>query len=216
MLQTASALSIVLVIALTAEYLWRKKLIHGEYARKFVHIALSIHIALFPLYLSWRQIWIIGAICIPVIVVCRLLGISKSVYEIDRKSWGDIIGPVAMLGCALLQPAAAVFSATVLYIGLADGLAAVVGTKFGQNNAYKVFGYKKSLVGSATFFIVALGITAMAFFALGVDGSNFILAIVLVPVLLTLVENISYYGVDNLLILLASLLSFMLLDVNLA
>jgi dolichol kinase len=43
-------------------------------------------------------------------------------------------------------------------MSLADGLAAVIGTRYGNRQKYLVLGYTKSVLGTLTFFVVSLGI----------------------------------------------------------
>jgi dolichol kinase len=44
----------------------------------------------------------------------------------------------------------------MLHVALADGFAAIIGTKYGRAWAYKVFGQTKTIIGSMTFWVVSL------------------------------------------------------------
>jgi dolichol kinase len=87
-----------------------------------------------------------------------------------------------------------------LHVGLADGFAAVVGTTYGKNNQYKVFGQTKSLAGTATFYIFSLLITtAVVVLDHGAFASP-LLIVLLMPPLATALENVGIYGSDNLIL----------------
>jgi dolichol kinase len=181
------------MVVLMAEVLWRNHLLKGEYARKFSHILLSVSIAFLPYYLSWTYIKLIGFIGLATVVLMRLTGLFGSIYDIKRRSWGDIIGPAAVVLLGFFEPSKIVFMAAVLHTGLADGLAAIVGTRFGKGNSYKIFGYKKSAAGTTAFFLTSLVILV------GMSGAVSIplAAFLVVPIVSTAVENISPFGIDN-------------------
>ena len=94
-------------------------------------------------------------------------------------------------------------------MSLADGFAAVIGTRYGQRFRYIVFGHAKSILGTLTFFVVSalilLGfsresgqhLTAVFIFDLSVGASA--------------IENLGVAGLDNLLVpvLVASALHFL-------
>jgi dolichol kinase len=189
------------VALLLTEYLWHKRVVRGEYSRKLVHILISISIAFTPYYLSWRQIQVIGAVGLVAIVFMRVTHLFKSTYDIQRKSWGDVIGPASIILLAFFEPPAIIFVAVMLHTGVADGVAAIIGTKYGKTNRYKVFGYSKSLAGTGAFFVTSLLATVglVAFGNLG-EFSELIALILIVPIATTIVENIGVYGIDNALI----------------
>lgn len=193
-----STLSAVFLVLVLNELLWRKKILKGESARKFIHIIIGIYGAFWPFYLSWQDIQIIGVVALVFILFMRLSGFFNSVYQIKRRSWGDLIGPGTIVLLALLEPSVWVFTAAVLHIALADGFAALVGEKYGQNSRYKILGNTKSVFGTVTFWITSFIIlSAGATLATpGLSGLS-------LPILLGLsataayLENISPYGFDN-------------------
>lgn len=209
MLEIIATLSSWAIALLLSEYLWRKKLMRGEYARKTVHILISLSIASTPYYLSWNLIQMLGGLGLAAVIFMRLTHFFKSTYDIPRKSWGDIIGPLSILLLAFLEPPAIIFVAVMLHTGLADGLAAIIGTKYGKGNGYKVMGYDKSLAGTFAFFLTSVVATAgiIAFGNIGSIGSVWIL-LVIVPIATTIIENIGVYGIDNALITLMTTVVF--------
>lgn len=196
-------------ILLFSELLWRMKIIKGEYARKAVHILISLSIAFTPYYLSWQQIQLLGTIGLAGAIGVRLSGLFKGAYDIKRKSLGDIFGPAAILAVAFMEPHPALFMAVMLHTGVADGVAAIVGTSYGEGNSYKVLGYTKSVAGTAGFFATSLLATAglIAFGGIGSFGELWPLLIIL-PLATTIIENIGVYGVDNVLITLVTVAIF--------
>jgi dolichol kinase len=197
------------LIVFATEALWRKKLLRGEYARKAVHISLATWIAFLPYYLSWTEIKIMAVFGLAALVLNRAFNIFKSVYDIKRQTWGDIIGPAAMLIVALFEPSKVLFALVVLHIGLGDGLAAVIGTRFGRGNQYKILGYTKSVAGTTAFFVTSIGITSflIAFSDIGSLAQLWPMVVVMAAAT-TLVENISVYGADNASIALTSVIVF--------
>lgn len=197
-ISTLAAWSLVILVV---ELLWRGGKLKGEYARKTVHILLSVSLAFMPLYLSWNWIKVGGIVSVLSALVMRRSKLIKSVYDVKRSSWGDVMGPIAITLIAFFEPSRSLFAAVVLHIGLADGLAAVVGTKFGRSNSYKLLGNNKSLAGTGTFLLCSFFITlGLIMFGPALGFAALWPLLILVPVLTTLVENFGIYGSDNALI----------------
>lgn len=201
MLEIIATVAVWAGILLLTEFLWYRKVLRGEYARKAIHIVISISIAATPYYLSWSQIQVLGLVGLAGAIGVRYSGWFKGAYDIKRRSWGDIIGPAAILSVTFLEPPAIVFLALMLHTGVADGVAAIVGTRYGKGSRYQVFGYTKSVAGTAAFFTTSF-IATLGMILFGDIGS---LArawplLLWLPVATTAVENIGIYGIDNALI----------------
>lgn len=129
----------------------------------------------------------------------RTTRLFHSVYSVRRKSWGDLIGPGAIGILALFEPTKLVFAAAVLHIALADGLAAVIGTRYGKNNTYRVLWNKKSVVGTLTFIIMSFNILVWLYVRGEVGFTPITLpALFIIPFSTAYIENISPWGSDNL------------------
>jgi dolichol kinase len=91
-----------------------------------------------------------------------------------------------------------VFTAAMLHLSLADGLAAIFGLAYGEGTTYKIMGRTKSIVGSLAFFFtsVAIMICYAALSGLGYSG----VTLVWLPVAATLAENVSGEGTDNMVV----------------
>jgi phytol kinase len=189
------------LIILAVELIWRRGKLKGEYARKTVHILLSVSLAFMPLYLSWNMIKIGAVLSLIGVLLLRTTNLIQSVYDVKRSSWGDVVGPAAIAIIAFLEPSKSLFAAVVLHIGLADGLAAVIGTRFGRNNQYTVLGNKKSWAGTTTFIICSFMITlGLILFGPPLGFATLWPLLILLPLATSLVENFGVYGSDNALI----------------
>ena len=88
-----------------------------------------------------------------------------------------------------------------------DGLAGLLGKNFKSRN-WIIFNQKKSLIGTATMFLVSFAITgSLAYF-----GSHEIsLYLPLIAILATIIEQFSIAGIDNLFVPIVSAIAFNLL-----
>ena len=170
-------------------------MMHGEISRKFVHITVGSFVASWAFFMST---WLIGAMCVAffvVVLVSRYFKFFPSIYNVSRQTWGDMLFPIGIVLCALISKSDYIFAASILHLSLGDGLAAVVGETHGRKNSYKVFGNKKSLAGSATFLAVSFSITLLFCITQGINPWS--LQVLVIPLALTLLENISWNGFDN-------------------
>ncbi len=197
-MEVTLSLTVLISLMLLTEFLAKHKLLQGESARKFAHTTTGLYGATWPFFMTWRQIQIIWVVCMILLVVSRRVLIIKSVYQVERSSYGDILGPFTLGALTLFEPNPVVFSAAVLHVALADGFAALLGVKYGKKNRYRVFGSTKSVVGTATFLTVSLLIN-FSFWASGLHGFGEvgINAILLASGGATLLENVAGLGFDN-------------------
>jgi len=123
--------------------------------------------------------------------------IFKSIHSVKRDSLGEIYFAISVGLITFINPSHLVYTISLLTMSLADGLAALVGTYYGMNRKYKVYGRAKTVLGSLTFFIVAL---VLILIYIDKTGHVFSLGYLAVAAGLTLIENISPKGMDNLLV----------------
>ena len=187
------AVLIVLLIIICAEFLWRSKQISAELSRKLVHISVGSFAAFWPLTMSWLSIAYIGLAFLVVVGISGKFKILRSIHSINRDSWGEVLFAVTIILLALSIRETWVFAAAMLYMGLADGVAAVVGTKYGKINYY-ILSQQKTLEGSIAFFVTSFLIT---FFTVVVWGGLGSTILIWLPLLLTIVENLAVQGTDN-------------------
>lgn len=198
-----ASLNIVVIglIILLTEQLWRRRRLHGEAARKFAHIIIGSFVAAWPLYASYEVIQITLGLTLLGVLGVRILNIAPSLFDVDRSSFGVWLAPLVMLLVALLEPSLTVFSVVVLHVALADGLAAVVGSRFGRR---RLAWQNKTALGTLTFFAVSIVIMVVALlFQPVIDVELVMLYLVIVPLTTSFLEYISPYGLDNLTVPLA-------------
>lgn len=188
----------VFVILLANEIWYRKRAPHDEFSRKFVHITVGSFVAFWPFFLGWRQIQILSVAFLATIGISKALGIFQAIHSVQRPTWGEVFFAAAVGIIALLTEDKWIYAAALLQMSLADGLAAVVGTKYGGRYKYLVFGHPKSLAGTATFFVVSFSVL----FALNgyFPTELSIVTILGISLFASFLENIFVMGLDNLLV----------------
>jgi len=192
---------LIFIILVIAELWWRRLHAHGEFSRKFVHITVGTFVAFWPFFLSWTEIETLSIAFLIVVIVSRQFKLFQAIHSVQRPTWGELFFAIAVGLVALVTHDKWVYAAALLQMSLADGLAAVLGVRYGKAHSYLVFGHRKSLIGSATFFVVALLILLTVnhwtdhTVSLGLAAAIALLASVL--------ENVAVRGLDNLLVPLA-------------
>lgn len=191
------------LILLSSEFLWQMKIIKGERARKFIHILAGVWMAFWPFYISFDSIFLLGTAALTLLMYSRLTNLFHAIYAVKRKTYGELFFAVGIMTCAYIGKEPWIYTSSILLLALADGGAAVVGRLWGVSNQYKVFDSKqlvKSVAGTSAFLAFALLSIAIGLVLGGheVLQGNYAVFIIL-PLVLTLVENVSPYGVDNIL-----------------
>jgi phytol kinase len=141
-----------------AEVARANKWVSGERARKLIHIMVGVWGAWLPLWLGFRSIIVLGVMLFAGVLVSNKLKWFKSIHSVSRNTIGEYLFPISMIMLAVFFKRPVLFAAGMLEMGLADGLAAVVGTRYGKKTTFKVFGNKKSIHGTAAFFAVSVAI----------------------------------------------------------
>lgn len=160
---------------------------HG--ARKVSHVLGAIAACLLVFIINMEQIVVLGLIFCLVLYIVRRYRLVKSLYKIDRQSYGELLFPLGVSTAALLSPSDNVYIAVILVMGLADTMAEIVGTRLGWRR-FKIMGCTKSLGGNAAFAITAFAI----FLSLGFGDSLIALAAIIA---MASAEALSGYGTDN-------------------
>lgn len=193
-------LLLIFGLLVLCEYLWRTHKLHGEGARKFIHIIVGTFVATWPFYLSWNAIFLISVAFLVVVVVSRHLGFFKSLRAIERKSWGEHLFALGIGITSLITREPWIFAAAILHLSLADGAAGLVGSRYGKSTTYKILGHNKSVVGTLTFYFVSVLIIALATTKAGGFEMAQPAIYILLPIATTLLENVGIYGTDNILV----------------
>ncbi len=203
------ALGGLLLLITVTEILWRRKLLAPETARKLIHVVGGVSVAFWPYFMSFRTVQLLSLGLLIGIFTSYRLRILGSIHSVRRSTRGELIYPIGIGACAFLAHEPWIFTAAVMHLAIADGLAAVLGTKWGKKTHYQFGPQHKSLVGTGVFFIVSLLIITISYGLLGgqqlIDVST--LSLLSIATLATIVENISPYGLDNLTVPLAVVLA---------
>jgi phytol kinase len=186
----------VFFVLCLAEYGGRRKLLKGEVGRKSVHIIVGSFVGFWPLFLSWSQILLLSVAFIVVIGFSRYLRVFSVIHSVQRPTLGEVYFAIVVGLLAVLIKDGWVYLAALLHMSLADGLAAIIGVRYGKRNTYIVFGHKKSVVGTSAFFVVSLLILLTYNYWSG-EHISVNLAILTAIGAVTL-ENASPKGTDNL------------------
>lgn len=194
-------------ILLIAESLNRFAGTDAEITRKIVHIGTG-NVILFAWLLNIPA-WVgIGAAILAGIVtlISYRFPILPGVNSIGRQSFGTFFYAVS-IGVLIAwfwpqgKPEYAAIGILIMTYG--DGLAAIIGQRFGRNK-YEVFGSKKSLEGTLTMTVISYIVCALIL--VSVQGNIGLVWVVSGAVALTAtaLETFSKYGIDNLTVPLGS------------
>lgn len=189
---------VVLCLLIGCELYWRRHQLHSELSRKFIHITVGSFVASWPFFLGWGQIQLLSVAFLIVVSVSKYLKIFQAIHSVQRPTWGELFFALAVGLTTLVHQNKYLFAAALLHMSLADGLAAIVGTRYGKSSRYYVANHVKSVVGSATFILVSLLILAGYGLVTGVTLQPYILLAIAFST--AAVENIGIYGFDNLLV----------------
>lgn len=188
---------VVFLLVVFAELLWRYRNLDPEYTRKFVHISVGTFVAFWPFFLEPLQIAILSLAFVAVVGASYFLNIFKAIHSVQRPTWGEVFFALAVGTVAYIAHNPWVYLVALLHMSLADGLAAIIGLRFGRSTRYKVFGHDKSVVGTLTFMAISTAIF-VGFFA--VSGHPFTPLFVPVTLAAAVLENAGIQGLDNLLV----------------
>ena len=173
------------------EILSRCWTIKPEISRKSTHLFSALASSLLVVFCRLPEIAVIGFLFVIILVVSRRKQVWHSLYRIQRKSWGEVTFPLAVAVTALLAPSKEAFVIGMLFLGLADTAASLLGQRFGQRHL-PVFG-GKTWVGSLAC-LVCCYIIGAAFAGQILSGPVAGLAIAV-----TVAEAAGSRGFDNLL-----------------
>lgn len=192
----------VLALLVLDDFLAAAKIIKAEYRRKFAHITIGIFVASWPWLTSWRAIQAIAVLMILVVALNQWRPTFKFNSGLARTTYGDYFFAIGILLSALLTTSKVFFMVAMLQMGLADAVGAIVGKKFGIKWKYSVLNNTKTIIGSMAFWVTSLIILGAGtlFAHQFISFSHYILILVFLPPILTLAENLSVYGLDNLII----------------
>lgn len=179
----------------------------AEIVRKIVHIGTG-HVILLAWWLDIPAIVGITAsiLASAITLLSYILPILPGINSVGRRSLGTFfyavsVGILVAWFWHLQQPQYAALGIMIMAWG--DGLAALIGQRFGKHK-YKIFGAQKSWEGSLT--MTAISCIVSSLILLGTQGNiwqTWVISL-LVAVIATALEAISFLGIDNLTVPLGS------------
>lgn len=200
------------IFTLTAQWLINKYSKDNEHLRKLVHVCHGIGIAILAFILPTAILVGIEVVFFLSMFIARYLDGHFSfipwikyfgkVYRVGRISYGEFFYPLSVIAAVLIADTKWEFAAAILILALADTAAALAGKRYGRSTTYMVLGQKKSLIGSAAFFLVAYAIIGTFILISGADVSSEIGlgSLLWASLVITIAENLGVYGSDNFLI----------------
>lgn len=187
----------VLIVLLISELGWRKHWMRGEFGRKFVHITVGSFVAFWPFFLSWDEIRLLSLAFLVVVVISDRLKLFHAINSVQRPTFGEICFAAVVGLLTFVTHSKGVYAASLLQMSLADGFAAIFGTRFGRDNKYHLWGHHKSVVGTLAFLLTSL----IILIGYSVWGHSLSIAvIVLGAAVAAAIENVAPLGLDNLLV----------------
>ena len=181
-----------------------------ELLRKIIHIGVGplIPLAKF-LEINQTLAQYIAALVSLLVLINYIYRLFPIIEDIDRKSFGTLFYCLSLfiLVSFFWDKDPLSLFAGVFIMTFGDGLAGLLGKNF-KSKSWIIFNQKKSLIGTATMFLVSLIITgSLAYF-----GSHEIsFFIPLIALLATTIEQFSIAGIDNLFVPIVSAITFNLL-----
>jgi len=188
----------VFVVLMASELGWRHGWLQGELGRKFVHITVGSFVAFWPFFMTWSEIRLLSLAFLIVVIASDRLKIFKAIHSVQRPTFGEICFALVVGFLTLVTHSKGVYAAALLQMSLADGFAAIVGTRFGRGNTYHIFTHAKSVIGTLTFIVVSAGLlTGYALFSMHGLAWEYI---VFGAVAAAAFENVAPLGLDNLVV----------------
>jgi len=213
-LRAALISAVWVLVVLSAADIARRAGVPRATTRKIVHIGIGTWIV--PTYLLFEHRWWAVAPALGFVLLNAAsyrFGLIKSV-ESGERNIGTILYPasVALLLVLTFESNRAVGAAGVLAMTYGDAAASLIGRRFGRR-VYRVAGYPRTVEGSLAMFGVSWAAMLAAFALLGPQpDAGIVVATLAAALVVTLLEAVSLWGIDNVLVPLGASLSLYLLQ----
>ena len=181
------------------ELLGRRKILRPDDSRKVAHVGSALVALPMPWLLGWGSIVVLGVGFVVVLTVTDRAGVLPSVHGVDRTTWGEVFLPAGVALLAATSPSHAAWVYGILVMGLSDSIAGLTGQHLGRHH-FRIGPSSKTVEGSLSFFAVTLVIGL----ALTIGDEGFdqvavpLLGVGLAALVLTAVEAVLPWGLDNL------------------
>ena len=204
-----SLVGLVLAVAALIVFVGQGLFVAGnvrvEYSRKLIHIGLSMWVAWWLFLMPVNVIIVASMLLASGVFITKRFGLLKSIHGVRRSTHGEVTYALGITATAILFPHPAVYALAILNLGFADGMAAVMGIRFGGKR-YGLWGRAesgKTLVGSFTAFSFT-ALSGLMFWLLAptLSASWLIIGahVLLVAYLVSSLEFVSRSGFDNIIL----------------
>lgn len=201
------------IVFVISEITYRKFNAPFLLSRKIAHITGSFVSFLLPYFIVKNEAIIIGLIFTVIIYLSKKKYLFEGIHDKKANNIGEVLFPFGIiLSVLFIWPLSIVaYQGSCLVLGLSDGFAGYIGSKYGKKK-YSIFGGEKTIEGSAVFLISTLIILTFYYCLFSNDLSILgILMLIIYTICITLIESILSYGFDNLLIPVTAGLALLLL-----
>tara|TARA_B100000470_G_C19594960_1_gene303939 strand:- start:127 stop:627 length:501 start_codon:yes stop_codon:yes gene_type:complete len=150
-----------------------------------------------PFFIDKIGIMILSGLFIVLFVLSRNFGIFSSIHEVSRKTIGEfsMAAGVGISAAVLLPSGIIAFVYGMLILSFADTSANIIGSKW-KIWEFKIMSQSKSIGGSIAFFLCSIMISYFTAHYVGLDIKLDMLLIFCL--ILTLIEAVHIFGLDNL------------------
>jgi phytol kinase len=196
------------------ELVYRRLELKGEITRKFAHFTATLSTITFPyLFNDHWYVLVLAIIFFLLLFISRNRSYLKSIHDIKRISAGSYLLPLAIYLTFLvsyLMDDRFLFILPMLILAICDPVAGIMGINLQlYNHKIKILKWtlQKTLLGSLSFFIscFVISIVALYFNQMKIDLQTVWIALI-ISLVSSVVELLSWKGIDNLLIPMSVLL----------
>lgn len=192
---------IVGIVLALLEWTGKKLRVQSETIRKWIHIAVGHWVFL---ALAWMEHWYVAITPLLFFTLINLITLKRGtgrMNQVERVSYGTVYYPIALALLVLFffeqEPMALVAGSMVLAWG--DGLAALVGKRFGKT-FYTRGKIRRSFEGSIAMFLASFLVLTVTFLFYEEPAWLAVSYGFLLANIAALIEAVSYRDTDNLLI----------------
>ncbi len=190
------------------EIVYRRLALKGEVTRKFAHFTATLSTITFPyLFNDHWYVLFLAVVFFLVLFISRNHTYLKSIHDIDRKSLGSYMLPVAIYLTFLISQKlnnSLLFILPMLILAISDPAAGILGINLQKYNHKIRLPWKtldKTWLGSAAFFLSGFLISILAlYFRQQQLNLELFASALIISLAGTLSEMLSIKGMDNLLI----------------
>lgn len=193
--------SFVILLLTISTLLSKKSILSKEGTRKFIHIGVSNWWIIAMIFFDG---WLFASIAPAVFILLNYLSYRFTVIKAmergaGRGDLGTVYFPISLLVLVLFTFSSLshpyVGAIGILVMGYGDGLAAVIGKRFGKLT-YHIAGNEKSYLGSLTMFVVSFIVTTIILSAYA--PTHLVIPSLVIASAATFIEAFSPFGLDNL------------------